>query len=221
MLFPRPLAASPLILSFVLQLQASHQYLNGLTLIKDTEQKEKSTHRLSRHNTTTRRVQCSPPLKFSCPCNSASNFETSTRPPLRVGVHPPIAAAATTACSYTSAQNTTWTNSTVSSPPQHRMASCASLYEVLGIPMGATSQDIKTAYRRLARTLHPDVVAIEGKDSTADEFIKIHAAYSTLSDPLKRAVYDQRLFQTRRRPLTAVSGYSGYSGRNWETDQCW
>ncbi|KAL9464656.1 hypothetical protein AB3S75_002291 [Citrus x aurantiifolia] len=101
------------------------------------------------------------------------------------------------------------------------MASCASLYEVLGIPMGATSQDIKTAYRRLARTFHPDVVAIEGKDSTADEFIKIHAAYSTLSDPLKRAVYDQRLFQTRRRPLTAASGYSGYSGRNWETDQCW
>ncbi|KAJ4714206.1 Chaperone protein dnaJ 11 [Melia azedarach] len=100
------------------------------------------------------------------------------------------------------------------------MASCASLYEVLGIPTGATSQEIKTAYRRLARTCHPDVVGTNRKDSSPDEFIKIHAAYCTLSDPEKRAVYDQNLFR-RRRPLTAMSGYSGYSGRNWETDQCW
>ncbi|OAY60872.1 chaperone protein dnaJ 11, chloroplastic [Manihot esculenta] len=99
-----------------------------------------------------------------------------------------------------------------------RMASCTSPYEILGIPVGATSQDIKTAYRRLARTCHPDVAALDRKDTSADDFMKIHAAYSTLSDPEKRAVYDRK-FIRRNRPLT--TSFSGYHGRNWETDQCW
>ncbi|KAJ4826951.1 hypothetical protein Tsubulata_045017 [Turnera subulata] len=100
---------------------------------------------------------------------------------------------------------------------------CGSLYEVLRIPVGATNQEIKSAYRRLARTFHPDVAAVGRKDSSADEFMKIHAAYCTLSDPEKRAVYDSDLFKrrlNRQRPLTAA-GFSGYTGRNWETDQCW
>ncbi|KAJ9146966.1 hypothetical protein P3X46_029178 [Hevea brasiliensis] len=101
------------------------------------------------------------------------------------------------------------------SPP--RMASCKSLYEILGIPVGATSHEIKSAYRRLARTCHPDV-ALDRKDTSADEFMKIHAAYSTLSDPEKRAVYDRKFFR-RNGPLT--SSFPGYRGRNWETDQCW
>ncbi|KAJ9172671.1 hypothetical protein P3X46_015885 [Hevea brasiliensis] len=102
------------------------------------------------------------------------------------------------------------------SPQQ--MASCTSLYEILGIPVAATSQDIKSAYRRLARTCHPDVAALERKDTSANDFMKIHAAYSTLSDPEKRAVYDRK-FIRRNRPLTV--SFSGYRGRNWETDQCW
>lgn len=94
-----------------------------------------------------------------------------------------------------------------------------SLYEILGVPAAATCQEIKSAYRRLARVCHPDVAAIERKDLSADEFMKIHDAYSTLSDPDKRAEYDQKLFQ-RSRPLS--SAYSGYyTRRNWETDQCW
>uniref|UniRef100_A0A2P2N152 Uncharacterized protein MANES_02G104900 n=1 Tax=Rhizophora mucronata TaxID=61149 RepID=A0A2P2N152_RHIMU len=99
------------------------------------------------------------------------------------------------------------------------MALRASLYEVLGIPVGASGQEIKTAYRQLARTCHPDVAAVDRKDSSAGEFMRIHAAYSTLYDPEKRAVYDRKLFRRNQRPLTA--GLSGYGGRNWETDQCW
>ncbi|KAL6345341.1 hypothetical protein AAG906_015824 [Vitis piasezkii] len=107
-------------------------------------------------------------------------------------------------------------------------ASCASLYEILGIPMGATSQEIKSAYRKLARVCHPDVAAISRKDSSADEFMRIHAAYSTLSDPEKRADYDRSLFM-RQQPIGSyagissptMSGFSGYTRRNWETDQCW
>ncbi|KAA8547504.1 hypothetical protein F0562_003933 [Nyssa sinensis] len=70
--------------------------------------------------------------------------------------------------------------------------------------MGATSQEIKAAYRRLARTCHPDVAASDGKDSAAGEFMKIHAAYSTLNDPEKRADYDRKLFRRHR-------SYSGIS----------
>ncbi|CAI8609028.1 unnamed protein product [Vicia faba] len=98
------------------------------------------------------------------------------------------------------------------------MASC-SLYEILGIAAAASGQDIKAAYRRLARVSHPDVAAVGRKKSSADEFMKIHAAYSTLSDPEKRARYDRSLL-LRRQPLTARR-FPGYSCQNWETDQCW
>ncbi|XWS40170.1 hypothetical protein CRYUN_Cryun18bG0117400 [Craigia yunnanensis] len=115
------------------------------------------------------------------------------------------------------------------------MASSTSLYEVLGIPMSANGNEIKAAYRRLARTYHPDVVSINQKDMSANQFMKIHAAYSTLSDPDKRADYDRDLYR-RNRPfhsfaltsaiMTAAdvssSRFSSYSsGRNCETDQCW
>ncbi|XVE93821.1 hypothetical protein REPUB_Repub01dG0227700 [Reevesia pubescens] len=117
------------------------------------------------------------------------------------------------------------------------MASTTSLYEVLGIPMTANENEIKAAYRRLARTCHPDVVSINQKEMSANQFIKIQAAYSTLSDPDKRADYDKDLY-SRNRPfhssvLTSAtmaaaaassSGFSCYSSRtrrNWETDQCW
>ncbi|KAK1419734.1 hypothetical protein QVD17_29025 [Tagetes erecta] len=93
----------------------------------------------------------------------------------------------------------------------------SSLYEVLGIQTGADTVEIKAAYRKLARVLHPDVGNL---DSSADEFIKLHSAYVTLSDPGKRADYDRSLFV---RPNVAVRSSSsvGYSGRRWETDQCW
>lgn len=97
-------------------------------------------------------------------------------------------------------------------------ASPTSFYEILGIPIGATIEEIKAAYRRLARVYHPDVAAINQKESYADEFMKIRAAYSTLSDPNKRAQYD-RSFLPRRRSGNLYS--AAYSRRNWETDQCW
>ncbi|KAJ4716015.1 Chaperone protein dnaJ 11 like [Melia azedarach] len=97
----------------------------------------------------------------------------------------------------------------------------SSLYEVLGIPVSASGTEIKAAYRRLARTCHPDVVAVNRKEMSANEFMTIHAAYSTLSDPDKRANYDRDLFFTRRRSAAMASRFSGYHTKNWETDQCW
>lgn len=61
-------------------------------------------------------------------------------------------------------------------------------YEVLGVDRGATDKDIKTAFRRLAKKLHPDV----NKDPGAQaQFERISEAYDVLSDAEKRARYDE------------------------------
>src|SRR5256885_3567815 len=61
------------------------------------------------------------------------------------------------------------------------------LYGVLGVEPGASEDDIKRAYRQLARELHPDVNA----DPEAEQrFKEITAAYDTLSDPARRRQYD-------------------------------
>lgn len=61
-------------------------------------------------------------------------------------------------------------------------------YETLGVARGASKDDIKHAYRRLARKYHPDV----SKEPDAEARFKlIGEAYEVLSDPEKRAAYDQ------------------------------
>ncbi len=61
-------------------------------------------------------------------------------------------------------------------------------YAVLGVPRDATAEDIKKAFRRLARKYHPDV----SKEKDAELHMKeVNEAYAVLSDPEKRAAYDQ------------------------------
>ncbi|AIE88094.1 molecular chaperone DnaJ [Fimbriimonas ginsengisoli] len=62
-------------------------------------------------------------------------------------------------------------------------------YEVLGVARGANADEIKSAYRRLARRHHPDVNP--GDPSAEEKFKEVGEAYSILSDPLKRARFDQ------------------------------
>lgn len=63
------------------------------------------------------------------------------------------------------------------------------LYQILGVARDASPAEIKKAYRQLARQYHPD--ANPGDKEAEERFKKINAAYSVLSDPEKRARYDQ------------------------------
>ena len=61
-------------------------------------------------------------------------------------------------------------------------------YEIMGVDRNATQDDIKRAYRKLARKYHPDI----SKDANAEEkFKEMGEAYEVLKDPEKRAAYDQ------------------------------
>ena len=62
-------------------------------------------------------------------------------------------------------------------------------YKVLGIEKGASKEEIKRAFRKLARKYHPDVNPDEGK--SGERFKEINEAYSLLSDDKKREMYDK------------------------------
>src|SRR5690606_27537650 len=62
-------------------------------------------------------------------------------------------------------------------------------YAVLGVPKNATPEDIKKAYRKLARQYHPD--ANPGNKRTEEKFKEVSEAYDVLSDPKRRKEYDE------------------------------
>lgn len=74
-------------------------------------------------------------------------------------------------------------------------------YETLAVDPAATTEQIREAYRRLARDHHPDRLAASGSDGRS--MPQINEAYRVLSDPARRAVYDASL-RTPPRPMSAT-----------------
>lgn len=84
-------------------------------------------------------------------------------------------------------------------------------YEILGVPRTATDEEIKRAFRRLARKYHPDVAT--DKKAAEEKFKEINEAYEVLGNPETRRRYDQLGAQWR-----ATGGFEpppGYQQRAW------
>lgn len=89
-------------------------------------------------------------------------------------------------------------------------------YEVLGVGKNASKEEIKKAYRKLARKYHPDLNP--GNKTSEQKFKEINLAYEVLSDPEKKSEYDQERTAGPRPGRTGASpggrphGFEGFGG---------
>src|SRR3954452_21540780 len=76
-------------------------------------------------------------------------------------------------------------------------------YEVLGVSPDAGADEIKRAYRQLARRYHPDISG----DDRSTAFLEASHAYEVLNDPRRRRSYD-----ASRQPRISPAGHAGHAG---------
>ena len=88
-------------------------------------------------------------------------------------------------------------------------------YEVLGVDRKASAEEIKKAYRKLARENHPD--ANPGDPEAEERFKRIQEAYDTLSDPEKRKAYDARGMAGGFDPRAFAGGFASDLGDLFST----
>ena len=84
-------------------------------------------------------------------------------------------------------------------------------YTLLGVPKSASEADIKKAYRKLAKELHPD--ANKDNPKASEKFSEVTAAYDILSDKEKRGQYDRGEIDADGNPANPFAGgFSGFGG---------
>jgi curved DNA-binding protein CbpA len=82
------------------------------------------------------------------------------------------------------------------------MAAQRTYYEILGVDPQASADDVRSAFRRLARERHPDRYRPDDRAAAEREFQTITEAYNVLGEPERRARYDQGLANLTRQNLS-------------------
>src|SRR5215475_13822654 len=88
-------------------------------------------------------------------------------------------------------------------------------YKALGVSRGASADEIKKAYRRLARKHHPDVNP--GDTESEERFKEVSEAFDVLSDPKKREVYDRLGYYSEQAAASAGApfDFSNFGAANF------
>ncbi|KAF5195899.1 Chaperone protein dnaj 20 protein [Thalictrum thalictroides] len=94
--------------------------------------------------------------------------------------------------------------------------SSTNFYQLLSLESEKVDFDeIKKAYRSMARQYHPDVVPLSRKEESTKKFVQLQQAYETLSNPVSRQKYDFELSHHLSR-----FGVTGMPSEDWRTDFC-